>query len=182
MAFISIANAQEVHTVSNKGTKNTLYNSTTAELYTTGSLVTSFTITRNWNNGGGVRSNQGTIIKFDTQGIVDSDYFANTAAAPFIQVINSGTYKVSYRVSAQLSSGGTPSGTEYILFRNGAYVPGSYSAAYHEGTTSLDTANASRILVLTANDELQVIGCRYAGTSTVRTVVNGSSLLVERIR
>ena len=46
---------------------------------------------------------------------------------------------------------------------------------------SKDTASASQILDLEKDDVLTVRGNRYAASSTVKTVANGSSFLVERI-
>jgi len=180
LAFISIANAQEVSAVDNKGTIKKILIPTRAELFdTTGD----FEIT-----------DDGATIPFNTQGIIDLNDYSTSSNAPytFVKILKPGTYKVTYRVTAQITSGGDGgeeyrSGAQYILLKktNGSIseVPGSASATYHRKTAlSKDTANASQILDLVADDELKVRGNRYAGTSTISTVANGSSFLVERIK
>ena len=180
LAFISIANAQEVRVIDNKGTIKIILKQTTAELYDTngGLTITS--------NTGGVLS-EGVDIEFNTATnnteIDDSDHYESTTTS--ITIKKPGTYRVTYRVTAQITSGSNRSGTEYILLKNGDFVPGSYSAAYHRTFGfSKDTASASRILDLVANDLLSVRGNKYAGNSnsTIKTVATGSSFLVERIK
>ena len=173
LAFISIANAQEeVRIIDNKGTIYRL-DITTAELYDT--------------TGGVIITDADIIIQFDTTGIIDSNDYTTTINS--ITIKKPGTYKVTYRVTAQMTSGESRSGTQYILLKttNGSTsaVPGSYSAAYHRKTAfgSKNTASASRILVLEKDDVLTVRGNKYNGNSnsTIRTVAHGSSFLVERI-
>ena len=171
LAFISIANAQEeVRIIDNKGTIYRL-DITTAELYDT--------------TGGVIITDADIIIQFDTTGIIDSNDYTTTINS--ITIKKPGTYKVTYRVTAQMTSGESRSGTQYILLKttNGSTsaVPGSYSAAYHRKTAfgSKNTASASRILVLEKDDVLEVRGNKYNGNSTIRTVAHGSSFLVERI-
>ena len=183
LAFISIANAQ-ISAIDNKGTIQTILIPTTAGRYDAdGAVEITSTI-----NPDGVLS-AGVIIEFDTANnnteIDDSDHYESTITS--ITIEKPGTYKVSYRVTAQITVGtevGTVrSGTEYILLKNGDFVPGSYSAAYHRTIgISNDTASASRILVLAADNVLTVRGNKYIGTSTIKTVANGSSFLVERIK
>ena len=170
------ANAQEVRVIDNKGTITTFLKTTTAALY---DISGGFAIPFNSENVLSV----GVIIQFDTEGIVDSNEYLTTSTS--ITILNSGTYKVTYRVTAQATSGRSPSGTEYILLKNENVVPGSYSAAYHADVdVGKDTATASRILVLTTNDVLKVRGNKYTGkTNTpIKTIAQGSSFLVERIK
>ena len=171
LVFISITNAQEVRVIDNKGTIYRL-DITTAELFDTG--------------GGLTITDADAIIQFNTQGIIDvNDYDVNTTS---ITIKKNGTYKVTYRVTAQITSGESRSGTEYRLLKTDedgdiSVVPGSYSAAYHRIVNrGKNTASASRILVLEKDDKLTVRGNRYAGNSTVKTVAHGSSFLVERIK
>ena len=169
LAFISIANAQRVRVIDNKGTIKKILIPTRTELYdTTGN----FEIT-----------GADATIPFNTQGIIDSNDY--TIIINSITIKKPGTYKVTYRVTAQMTSGESRSGTQYILRKNGSIsaVPGSYSAAYHRKTDfgSKNTASASRILVLEKDDVLKVRGNKYNGNSTIRTVAHGSSFLVERI-
>ena len=173
LAFISIANAQEeVRVIDNKGTIYRL-DITTAELYDT--------------TGGFEITGEDATIPFNTQGIIDLNDYSTSPNAPytFVKILKPGTYKVTYRVTAQMTSGESRSGTQYILRKNGSIsaVPGSYSAAYHRKTDfgSKNTASASRILVLEKDDVLEVRGNKYNGNSTIRTVAHGSSFLVERI-
>ena len=165
LVFISITNAQEVRVIDNKGTIYRL-DITTAELFDTG--------------GGLTITDADAIIQFNTQGIIDvNDYDVNTTS---IKVKKAGTYRVTYRVTAQITFGTSRSGTEYKLLKNDVVVPGSYSAAYHRIVNrGKNTASASRILVLEKDDKLTVRGNRYAGNSTVKTVAHGSSFLVERM-
>tara|TARA_B110000285_G_scaffold91620_1_gene104964 strand:+ start:544 stop:1113 length:570 start_codon:yes stop_codon:yes gene_type:complete len=170
LVFISITNAQEVRVIDNKGTIYRL-DITTAELFDTG--------------GGLTITDADAIIQFNTQGIIDvNDYDVNTTS---ITIKKNGTYKVTYRVTAQITSGESRSGTEYRLLKTDedgdiSVVPGSYSAAYHRIVNrGKNTASASRILVLEKDDKLTVRGNRYAGNSTVKTVAHGSSFLVERM-
>ena len=181
LAFISIANAQ-ISAVDNKGTIQTILKPTTAGRYDANGAVeiTSYI--------GGV-FNDGIIIPFNAKNtateIDDSDHYESTITS--ITIEKPGTYKVSYRVTAKITVetlvGTVRSGTEYILLKDGDFVPGSYSAAYHRTFGfSKDTASASRILVLAADNVLTVRGNKYIGSSTIKTVAHGSSFLVERIK
>jgi hypothetical protein len=172
VSFISIANAQEVRVIDNKGTIKSYLKPTIAELYdTTGGLTIPF-------NTSGVLS-AGVIIEFDTPGIIDSNDYSTTITS--IKILTTGTYKVTYRVTADVT-GNNRSGTEYILLKNTTVVPGSYSASYHRrADAGKDTASASRILALVQDDVLEVRGNQYTGSNT-QTVANGSSFLVERIK
>ena len=177
LAFISIANAQ-ISAVDNKGTIQTILKPTTAGRYDANGAVE---IT---SNIGGVL-NAGIIIPFNAKNtateIDDSDHYESTITS--ITIEKPGTYKVSYRVTAKITVGTVRSGTEYILLKDGVFVPGSYSAAYHRTFGfSKDTASASRILVLAADNVLTVRGNKYIGSSTIKTVAHGSSFLVERIK
>ena len=177
LAFISIANAQ-ISAVDNKGTIQTILKPTTAGRYDANGAVE---IT---SNIGGVL-NAGIIIPFNAKNtateIDDSDHYESTITS--ITIEKPGTYKVSYRVTAKITVGTVRSGTEYILLKDGDFVPGSYSAAYHRTFGfSKDTASASRILVLAADNVLTVRGNKYIGSSTIKTVAHGSSFLVERIK
>ena len=177
LAFISIANAQEfVHIVSNKGTKAKVFIPTIAEVHDN---FGGFDITNALERFQIYFRNLSTDFYDENNNVLLEHYESSFGA---IIVKKAGTYKVSYRVSAQLTSGGSASGTEYDLYNTGTKVDGTYSAAYHEGTNSKDTASASRILVLLAGALLEVRGRRYAGFSAVSTVKHGSSLLVECIK
>ena len=175
LAFISIANAQEVSAVDNKGTIKKILIPTRAELFDT-------------TGGFEITAGADATIPFNIQGIIDLNDYTTTINS--ITIKKPGTYKVTYRVTAQITSGGDGdggeefrSGAQYALYKDGFSVPGSASATYHRKTAlSKDTANASQILDLVADDELKVRGNRYAGTSTISTVANGSSFLVERIK
>jgi len=176
LAFISIANAQRVRVIDNKGTIKKILIPTRTELFdTTGN----FEIT-----------GADATIPFNTQGIIDSNDYTTSSNAPytFVKILKTGTYKVTYRVTAQIttnSGGGQElrSGAQYALYKDNVSVPGSASATYHRKTAlSKDTANASQILDLVADEVLTVRGNRYAGPSTISTVANGSSFLVERIK
>jgi hypothetical protein len=168
---MSSINAQEIRAIDNKGTIKTFLKPTIAELYDTA--------------GGFEITSTGVIIEFDTANtateITDTDYYAYSNTA--ITIKKSGTYKVTYRVTAEPTFVNSRSGVQYILLKNSNTVAGSYSAAYHRNTNAgKNTATASRILVLVPNDLIQVQGNRYNGTSTIKTVAQGSSLLIERIK
>jgi hypothetical protein len=168
---MSSINAQEVRVIDNKGTITTFLKPTIAELYDTA--------------GGFEITSTGVILEFDTANtateITDTDYYAYSNTA--ITIKKPGTYKVTYRVTAEPTSGNSRSGTEYMLLKNSNIVDGSYSAAYHRNTNAgKNTATASRILVLAPNDFIQVRGNRYNGNSTMKTAAQGSSLLIERIK
>ena len=173
LAFISIANAQEVRVIDNKGTIKKILIPTRAELFDT--------------NGGFEITDDIVIIPFNAQGIIDlNDYDVNTTS---IKVKKTGTYKVTYRVTTRITSDTEPTGSEdfrsgaqYALYKGSDEVLGSYSATYNrEYVRSKDTASASQILDLEKDDVLTVRGNRYAASSIVKTVANGSSFLVERI-
>jgi hypothetical protein len=179
LAFISIANAQEVRVIDNKGTIKMILKQTIAELY---DISGGLEITSNADILSGVD------IIFDTQGIIDlNDYEFTTTS---IKVKKAGTYKVTYRVTAEIISALNPvrTGTEYILLKDNAAsnftaVDGSYSAVYHRSVAlGKGTASASRILVLEENEVLKVKGNIYSGPGEIETVANGSSFLVERIK
>ena len=179
LAFISIANAQEVRVIDNKGTIKMILKQTIAELY---DISAGLEITSNADISSGVD------IIFDTPGIIDSnDYIITTTS---ITVKKAGTYKVTYRVTTEIISALNPvrTGTEYILLKDNAAsnftaVDGSYSAVYHRSVAlGKGTASASRILVLEENEVLKVKGNIYSGPGEIETVANGSSFLVERIK
>ena len=178
LAFISIANAQEVRVIDNKGTIKKILIPTRAELFDT--------------NGGFEITDDIVIIPFNAQGIIDlNDYETILIADKYtsIKIKKTGTYKVTYRVTAEITSDTEPtgledfrSGAQYALYNGSDEVLGSYSATYNrEYVLSKDTASASQILDLEENNVLTVKGNRYAASSTVKTVANGSSFLVERI-
>ena len=179
VSFISIANAQEVRVIDNKGTIKKILIPTRAELFDT--------------NGGFEITDDIVIIPFNAQGIIDlNDYETILIADKYtsIKIKKTGTYKVTYRVTAEITSDTEPtgledfrSGAQYVLYKNSSdEVLGSYSATYNrEYVRSKDTASASQILDLEKDDVLTVRGNRYAASSTVKTVANGSSFLVERI-
>jgi len=170
------ANAQEVRVIDNKGTITKFLKTTTAALY---DIPGGFAIPFNSENMLSV----GVIIQFDTEGIVDSNEYLTTTTS--VTILNSGTYKVTYRVTAEITNGNSRSGTEYILLKNSNIVDGSYSATYHRNNgASKNTATASQILVLTTDDVLKVRGNKYTGNTNtpIKTIAQGSSFLVERIK
>ena len=178
LAFISIANAQEVRVIDNKGTIKKILIPTRAELFDT--------------NGGFEITDDIVIIPFNAQGIIDlNDYETILIADKYtsIKIKKTGTYKVTYRVTTRITSDKEPTGSEdfrsgaqYALYKGSDEVLGSYSATYNrEYVRSKDTASASQILDLEKDDVLTVRGNRYAASSAVKTVANGSSFLVERI-
>jgi hypothetical protein len=172
LVFLGTINAQEIRVIDNKGTIKTVFKPTIAERY---DIAGNFTISSE-----GDVLNNGVIMVFDTGGIINLDDFSSTTTS--ITVLNAGTYKISYRITAEMLSSNNRSGTEYILLKNNNVVPGSYSAAYHRsGNSSKNTAIASRVLILAANDELKVRGNKYAGVGDILTAKQGSSFLVERI-
>ena len=178
--FISIANAQEVYTVDNKGTKDIIFKPTIAERYDSNGT---FDISN---------ATTGTIMQFNEirpgTDIDDSEHYESEAT--FIKAIKAGTYRVSYRITADLTLG-DPSRSEYIIAKCSAPCTGSYSQVL--GTKSVlfhqainegkSTVSASRIITLGAGDKLAIIGRKDSGiTSTVTMQIDGSSFLVERFK
>ena len=196
LAFISIANAQMVRVVNEKGTMGTFFKPTRAELYIGGTVNTEITFA-----GRGIfvpftvpneDTNIGEIAHYQVGNL-------NGVNNNFIRVEEFGYYKVSYRVTAERVlndpriDGGNGAGIEYSLYRQSigqgpARVPGSYSCSYHtDFYDGAGTASASKVMALVAGDKLYVHAKIYFPTSTptdfkMKLDANGSSFLVERIK
>ena len=200
LAFISIANAQVISVVNEKGNMETFLKPTIAELYIGGTVGATIPF------GG-----RGIFVPFVAAniytGLPEDGLKVNHYTFPItknhIVVKKPGTYKVSYRVTAErvlniaippapnIIDDGSGAGIEYKLYRNRAggfaTVPGSYSYSYHTGfNDGAGTASASRVMPLQAGDKLYVHAKIYSPSSsgifTMRLDTNGSSFLVERIK
>jgi len=197
LAFISIANAQVISVVDEKGTMGTFLKPTKAELY-------------------GIPAASARTIPFNTSGIMipfavaaiytglpaiqNSDHYIIPTSKKYIEVKITGTYKVSYTVTAikvlddPSIDDGIAAGTEYSLYRQrgGSFprVPGSYSYSYHTTfspfKSGTSTARASRVMPLKAGDKLYVNAKIYPlipkTVFTINLDNNGCSFLVERIK
>ena len=184
LAFISIANAQRVITVDNKGSMDTIIKPTIAERYASNVIVDIST------DPAGKRIYFNMTSPGTASGLLDENY-ANFYRD--IRIKKAGTFRVSYRITAALTL--TPScASEYIIAKclapcTGSYLPvnGTKSVlsfkAVGQGT---GTVSASRILKLGVGDKLGIIGRTYAAPGDplglITTIANGSSFLVERIK
>ena len=187
LAFISIANAQEIHTVDNKGTMKTVVKPTIAERWA------------NKKNEIFISPNEIKFFKPNNTGTNIGEIEHYDSGETYIRVIKAGTYRVSYQVTSHFQSTSpvqtNPIAVEYIIMKNRTnIVPGTKSVSYHKdidgvanpltsASDGLGTAGASRIINLGAGDRLAVVGRKSSGSlDRIYTHLDGSSFLVERIK
>ncbi|MGB0871449.1 MAG: hypothetical protein ACPGSD_17805 [Flavobacteriales bacterium] len=104
------------------------------------------------------------------------------ASSGGIQVLKGGLYRITYRVTTEMTSGNNRSGAEYKLVRNGGDIPGTYSGTYHRNNSAnVTSATVVKIVQLTANDIIHIQGQQYTGSAFLNTKAEGSSLILERL-
>ncbi|WP_394665699.1 hypothetical protein [uncultured Chryseobacterium sp.] len=120
-----------------------------------------------------------TTMLITTAGVVDSGY---TAGSGTITITNAGKYRVTYRISASVTTNSQATG-EYKLQVNGSDVAGTSGFTFHRNNADpRGTVTVTKILNLNANDVLRVQGKVWNTTNrTLQLVANGSSLMVEKL-
>ncbi|MFT6810617.1 MAG: hypothetical protein ACJA01_003862, partial [Saprospiraceae bacterium] len=118
-------------------------------------------------------------INFATAGIIDPGF---GSSANSITINTSGRYRVTYRVTTQVINN-TRTGAEFNLTNGALVINGTYAASYQRNKdVDRNTIAVTKMLDLAAGAVISVQGRRYSSTGTIRTVANGSSLLIERIK
>lgn len=135
---------------------------------------------------GGQAINEGlfSAINFNTVGIVDSDY---TTSSNAITITKSGRYEITYRVSTETTNN-ERNGGEFYLEVAGTESPGTRAYTYsRNNVVDKNTIMVTKIIDVTGATLIKVKGQVYASSqggtsSTVNMVINGSSLIVKRIK
>jgi len=138
---------------------------TMAEIY---DVVGGFTLTNTYSD-----------ITLGTPGIVDANY---TTTNNSITVTNAGRYKITYRITTDMTSGNNRTGTEYRATVNNTAIPGSAASNYHRNDgIGETTATVVKVVELAAGDVIRLQGRRFAGIGVMETKADGSSLLIEKL-
>lgn len=135
---------------------------------------------------GGQAINEGlfSAINFNTVGIVDSDY---TTSSNAITITKSGRYEITYRVSTETTNN-ERNGGEFYLEVAGTESPGTRAYTYsRNNVVDKNTITVTKIIDVTGATLIKVKGQVYASSqggtsSSVNMVINGSSLIVKRIK
>jgi hypothetical protein len=118
-------------------------------------------------------------LPFGTAGIVDANY---TITANSITVTKTGRYKITCRVSVEMTDGNNRSESEYQLTNNNVVIPGTYAAASHRNRNiNITTITVIKVVDLYAGETIRVEGRKALGSGSLQTHANGSSLLIERL-
>jgi hypothetical protein len=111
--------------------------------------------------------------------IVDPDFTVGTGT---ITVLNAGVYRVTYRVTANVTNN-TNAGGEYRLAVGALQIPGSLGYTLHNNAnTSQGTTTVVLVAPIPANTTIALQGRTYSTTGTLRLTANGTSFLIEKIR
>jgi hypothetical protein len=111
--------------------------------------------------------------------IVDPDFTVGTGT---ITVLNAGVYRVTYRVTANVTNN-TNAGGEYRLAVGALQIPGSLGYTLHNNAnTSQGTTTVVLVAPIPANTTIALQGRTYSATGTLRLTANGTSFLIEKIR
>lgn len=181
MLFLSInltvcasSYAQTVKFIDNKGTLRNL------ELGI-GSIAELYDAT------GGQTINEVTFsdINFNSPGIVDSEDFSTNINA--ITILTPGRYEVIYRVTTETTNN-ERNGGEFYLQVAGTESPGTRAYTYSRNNlNNKNTISVIKIIKVLINTTIKVRGRVYASSknganSTLNMAINGSSLIVKRIK
>ncbi|MBL4745110.1 MAG: hypothetical protein JKY08_01955 [Flavobacteriaceae bacterium] len=124
-----------------------------------------------------------TPIEFGTTNtITNATYYSATTNTTF-KVLVAGTYKVSYRVSLEMS-GNTRTGVNFNLYNSttSTDIPGTFSSLVLRNKHFMyNTATVVKIVEFEKDNEFQVISTRYKGKAAATTAKNGSSITIEKL-
>jgi hypothetical protein len=127
-------------------------------------------------------------ILFDTPGIADPANY--TSSDEEITVLHDGEYVVSYRVTSTTTTYIDPISIDFAAFKaptsagTPVIIPGSVSSSTYKADGDRVTVTAIRIVSLEAGNSISV-GANVvpsSSTSVVKTVPNGFSLIIGRIK
>ncbi|MGB1039173.1 MAG: hypothetical protein ACPGYY_11055, partial [Bacteroidia bacterium] len=122
----------------------------------------------------------GQRIKFGALEFEDS-YYSHTDSS--ITVKRDGRYKITYRVTLEMTGNNNRSTAEHYLLNNDTEIPGSFSGTYHRNSLSnTTTGTVVKVVSLSANDVIKLNSVQTSGTGTLETKLNGSSILIEFIK
>jgi hypothetical protein len=125
-----------------------------------------------------------SVINFSTVGIVDSDY---TTSSSSITITKPGRYEITYRVSTQTTNN-ERNGGEFYLEVAGTESPGTRSYTYsRNNVVDKNSVSVTKIIAVSSTTIIKVKGKVYASSkggisSSVNMAINGSSLIVKRIK
>ena len=129
--------------------------------------------------GGDILLDVFAVLPFGNIGIVDANY---TTSANSITVTKTGRYRVTYRITVEMTDGNNRSESEYQLTNNNVVIPGTYAAASHRNRNiNVATTIVVKVLDLNAGETIRVEGRRAVGSGYLKTKANGSSLLIENL-
>ena len=106
-------------------------------------------------------------LPFGTAGIVDANY---TITANSITVTKTGRYKITCRVSVEMTDGNNRSESEYQLTNNNVVIPGTYAAASHRNRNiNITTITVIKVVDLYAGETIRVEGRKALGSGSLQT-------------
>ncbi len=118
-------------------------------------------------------------LNLGTTTIADAGY---TIASGVITVANAGIYKVTYRVTVNVTNN-RASGGEFQLTNAGVVIQGSIGYTFQQNNNRTQgTVTVVKIVSLAAGSTIAIQGRRYSAAGDLRLTANGSSLLIEKIR
>jgi hypothetical protein len=120
-------------------------------------------------------------ITFGSTNIADAGFTIGGSGSQ-ITVTTAGTYRITYRISAQCTTN-QGNEAEFQLTRNGTFVAGTRGYSKHHNTDRPHgTVTVVKILALSANDIIRVQGRQYSSNGSISLSQDGSSLIIERIK
>ena len=120
-------------------------------------------------------------ITFGSTNIADAGFTIGGSGSQ-ITVTTAGTYRITYRISAQCTTN-QGNEAEFQLTRNGTFVAGTRGYSKHHNTDRPHgTVTVVKILALSANDIIRVQGRQYSAFGSISLSQDGSSLIIERIK
>lgn len=136
---------------------------------------------------GGQTINQSVFsdINFNSAGIVDAEDFSTNLNA--ITILTPGRYEVTYRVTTETTNN-ERNGGEFYLQVAGLESPGTRAYTYsRNNVNNKNTITVVKILKVSINTTIKVRGRVYASSksganSTLNMALNGSSLIIKRIK
>ena len=129
-----------------------------------------------------------SVIVFNSIGIVDSADYGTSSNS--ITINNSGRYEITYRVTTQTANN-IITGSEFYLEVAGIESPATRAYAYSSNSIAVgkNTVTVTKIISVTGSAVIMVKGQVYGssqggggGNSIVNMAINGSSLIVKRIK
>lgn len=117
-------------------------------------------------------------IPFNTNRYIDSIY-SHTSGSSDITINQSGIYVIKCKITTDKTSGIDESQSEFNLTKNGAIIPGTYTATHGSDTTSRYSTGCIYIIdTFTIGDIIRLSG-RINFGSNMSTLANGTNICIE---